>query len=173
VIIIFKKSQYLINIKEMIHNIQNKLLFLFLSGVTVLECMEVFLRYVVKKPLMGIEEILIFPTVWLFFLGSANASLERGQITASVIEMFLKSPKLIKIYKIMVAVFSLIIDCWLTYGAYKYFQHLIRVNKLSGTLYIPLVYGESAVFIGFLLMGIYTAMDIIYYCNKPVHEFKK
>jgi len=171
VIIIFKKSRYLFNIKDIIYNIQNTLLFLMLLAVAVLQFGEVILRYILHTSLMGIEEILIFPTIWLFFLGSANASLEHTQINAKVIELFLKPPKMIKIYKIIVAVLCFIIDCWMTYWAYKYFQYSIRIHRLSGFFYIPLVYAEVAVFIGLLLMGIYTFLEIIYYFKGFMHEF--
>ena len=35
---------------------------------------EVFARYVLKSSLMGIEELMLFPIIWLYMLGGANAS---------------------------------------------------------------------------------------------------
>jgi len=173
VIIIFKKCWYLFNIiKEKTPNIQGGLLVLILLSLAGLEFTEVILRYILHKPLIAIEEILIFPTVWCFFWGSANASLERNQINAKIFETFLKSPKAIKIYKIIMTITCFIIDCCIIYHAYKYFKHSIRIHKLSPNLFIPLMYAESAVFIGFLLMGIYTFVEIICYIKEPVHEFK-
>jgi len=74
-------------------------------------------------------------------------------------DMFLKSPIGIKISRIVMGVISLIINCWLTYWAYEYFLYSIRVHKLSATLYIPLVYAESAIFLGFFLMCIYIIVE--------------
>jgi len=160
------------NIGEKIYNVQGFLLFITLLGITILVFIEVILRYVLHHPLMGIEELLLFPTIWLFFLGSANASLERSQIKAQVIDIFLKSPMTVKVFRIIMGFASLAIDCWLTYWAYAYFLYSIRVHKLSSTLYIPLVYAESAVFIGFFLMGIYIFIETIDYIIKPSFEFK-
>jgi len=109
----------------------------------------------------------------LYFLGSANASLERNQLKAPVIDLYLKSPKMVKIFRIIMSITSFIINCWLTYWAYQYFQYSVRVHKLSASLYIPLVYAESAVFIGFLLMSIYIFFEIIYYIKRPINKFQK
>lgn len=172
-VIVLKKGWYLINVGEKIHNIQGILLFSILLSITVLEFIQVILRYVFHSSLLGIEEILLFPAIWLYFLGSANASLERNQLKAPVIDLYLKSPKMVKIFRIIMSVTSFIINCWLTYWAYQYFQYSVRVHKLSASLYIPLVYAESAVFIGFLLMSIYIFLEIIYYIKRPINKFQK
>lgn len=158
-------------IENIAYKIQGVLLFIILSSIAALVFIQVILRYVLHHPLMGIEELLLFPTIWLYFLGSANASVERSQLKAQVIDIFLKTPVMIKISRIIMSIISLGIDCWLTYWAYQYFQYAARVYKLSATLYIPLVYAESALFIGFLLMGIYVLFEAIEYIFKPLSEF--
>ena len=32
-------------------------------------CVQIVLRYVFHAPLMGVEELLYFPTIWLYLLG--------------------------------------------------------------------------------------------------------
>ena len=171
VFIILKICRKVNNKGEYIHKVQGFLLFIILLGVAILVFIQVILRYVLHYPLMGIEELLLFPAIWLYFLGNANAALERNQIKAQVIDVFLKSPKIIKIFKILTTVTYFIINCWLTYWAYQYFQYSVRVHKLSATLYFPLVYAESAVFICFLLVGIYTFFEIKEYIKRPVNKF--
>ena len=168
-----KKWQQINNfIGEKACNIQGVLLFIILLSIAFLVFIQVILRYVLHHPLMGIEELLLFPTIWLFFLGNANASLERTQIKAPVIDVFIKAPKTIKIFRIIMVLTSFIINCWLIYWAYQYFLYSIRVHKLSSSLYIPLVYAECLVFIGFFLMGIYTFSEIMGDIIKPLSEYK-
>ncbi len=69
-------------------------------------------------------------------------------------------------------IFSFGVNCWLVYWAYQYFLYSNRVQKLSATLYIPMVYAESAVFLGFFLMAIYVFFETIDYIFKPLSEFK-
>lgn len=160
-------------IENIVYRIQGFLLFIILSSIAILVFIQVILRYVLHHPLMGIEELLLFPTIWLYFLGSANASVERTQLKAQVSDIFLKSPLMVKVSRIAMSIVSLCINCWLAYWAYQYFQYSARVHKLSATLYIPLVYAESALFIGFLLMGIYVFFEALEYIFKPLSEFKK
>ncbi len=172
--LIILKKWLLINsfIEEKAYKIQGVLLFITLLGIAILVFIQVILRYVLHHPLMGIEELLLFPTIWLYFLGSANASVEHTQIKAQVIDIFLKTPTSLKISRIIMGIISFGVNCWLTYWAYQYFQYSNRVHKLSATLYIPMVYAESAVFLGFFLMAIYVFFETIEYMFKPLSEFK-
>lgn len=145
-----------------ISSIQGGLSFFLLSIVALLEFVQVLLRYVFRAPLMGIEELLIFPTIWLFFIGSANASLEKTQLNIDLIDVIVKSQKIIKISRIIKEVISLVINVWLIYWAYQYFLYSFRGGRESATLYIPLFYAESAFLIGFFIMGLYSLRDVIY-----------
>lgn len=48
-----------------------------MSLATLLVFIQVLLRYVFKAPLMGIEELLLFPSIWLYMVGGANASFKK------------------------------------------------------------------------------------------------
>jgi len=151
---------------------QKFLLLVLILGITSLVVIQVFLRYVLHHPLMGIEEMLIFPVIWLYFLGAANASQERSQIQAQVIEQFLRQPKAVYVSKITRAVIALGIATWLTYWAYDYLTYSIHAAKLSATLYWPLVYAECAVLFGFLLMTIYAFVELADYMIRFLHILK-
>ncbi|MBS3779642.1 MAG: TRAP transporter small permease subunit, partial [Desulfovermiculus sp.] len=64
---------------------------LLITSVAVLSLYQVIMRYIFEVPVMGLEEILVYPTVWLYFLGSVNASREDTQIKANVLDVFLKT----------------------------------------------------------------------------------
>ena len=56
-------------IERIAYKTQGVLLFIILSSIATLVFIQVILRYVLHHPLMGIEELLLFPTIWLYFLG--------------------------------------------------------------------------------------------------------
>lgn len=141
------------------HAIENWSAFVLMLAVTFLVFIQVILRYVLHHPLMGIEEMLLFPTIWLYFLGGAIASRDRNHIECRVVTMYVRGSSL-HVANALKAAISLVVAIWLTYGAYKYFRYALRVGKESDMLYIPLVFGESALFIGLLLMCIYTACEL-------------
>ncbi len=157
-------------IAKVVNPIQNWAAFVLMLAVTFLVFIQVILRYVLHYPLMGIEELLLFPTIWLYFLGGAIASRERNHIECRVVTMYLKTPSSLHLANWMKAAISLVVCVWLTYWAYEYLLYAIRVWKESGTLFIPLVFAESAIFIGLLLMSIYTLVELADYTAAFLRE---
>jgi len=143
-----------------LHKIQGFVLFLLMLGVTFLIFAQVIMRYVLHAPLMGIEELTLFPAIWLYLLGGANASMERNHIQCNVINVYIKNPVKLRVLDVLKSVISLGICFWLTYWAFEYLQYSLRVWKLSNLLYIPLVIGESALFICLFLMAFYTLVEL-------------
>ncbi len=139
-------------------------------GVTALVVIQVILRYIFHAPLMGIEELLSFPTIWLYFLGGAQASMERSHIDCGILRVYIKNEKILQGMNILKTLISLIICIWLTYLAYGYFLYSYHVWKTSNLLYIPLFYGESAIFICLLLMAIYTIVELKDYITSFRHS---
>ena len=108
-----------------------------LLSVAVLMFVQVILRYVLKMPLMGIEELCYFPTVWLYLFAAVKASSERGQLVARVLEIF-----------------------WLTWWGYDYLKYALRLQKETASLYLPWIYAEAAVFVSMFLMTLYTLLEL-------------
>jgi len=127
---------------------------------------QVLLRYVFKMPLMGIEELLLFPIIWLYMLGGANASRERNHISCGILSLYIKKPKSIAFFNLSRTAISFIVSCWLTYWALWFFIYSLTRWKLSDLLYLPMFFGESAIFIGLVLMTLYTAVELYDYINE-------
>lgn len=134
---------------------------LLISTVAAMEFYQVVMRYILELPVMGLEEMLVYPTLWLYFLGSVNASREDTQIKANVLDVFLKTDKAKLIVRVIADAMAVVVASWLTYWAWDYFRYALRVWKESPTLYIPTFYSECAVFIGLLLMTIYAVWYLI------------
>jgi TRAP-type C4-dicarboxylate transport system permease small subunit len=134
---------------------------LLITTVAVMNLYQVIMRYIFEIPVMGLEEIMVYPTVWLYFLGSVNASREDTQIKANVLDVFLKTNRARLIVRVMADVMSFVVSTWLTYWAWGYFRYSLRIWKESPTLYIPTFYAECSLFIGLLLMTLYTAYYLI------------
>lgn len=112
-------------------------------------------------PLMGIEELLILPTIWLYMLGSANASEERSQISVDILDVFMKNETVLTVIHVVKNVVSLAIGIVLTYWMFNFLSYSLGLWKLSPLLSMPMFFLESALFVGLLLMTIYTISDLI------------
>jgi TRAP-type C4-dicarboxylate transport system permease small subunit len=134
---------------------------ILISSVALLEFYQVIMRYIFELPVMGLDEILVYPTLWLYFLGSVNASREDTQIKANVLEIFLKTDRAKLVVRIIADVMALIVSFWLTWWAWDYLKYALRVKKESPTLYIPTIYAECAFFAGLVLMTGFSAWYLV------------
>jgi len=66
---------------------------ILISTVAGMQFVQVITRYVFETPIMGLEEIAVIPTLWLYILGAVNASREDTQIRANVLEIFLSTER--------------------------------------------------------------------------------
>ena len=127
-----------------------------ITSIAVLQFYQVIMRYIMELPVMGLDEILVYPTLWLYFLGSVNACREDTQIKANVLDIFMKTNRSRLIVRVIADLISTVVSLWLTWWAWDYFLYALRVWKESPTLYIPTFYAECAFFIGMVLMTLYT-----------------
>ncbi|MEE4242197.1 MAG: TRAP transporter small permease subunit [Desulfopila sp.] len=134
---------------------------ILISTVAAMQFYQVVMRYILEIPVMGLEETMVYPTLWLYFLGSVNASREDTQIKANVLDVFLKTDRARLIVRVMADTMSVVVSSWLTYWSYEYFRYALRVWKESPTLYIPTFYAECSVFIGLVMMTAYAAFFLV------------
>jgi len=134
---------------------------LLISLVAAMEFYQVLMRYVFELPVMGLDELLVYPTLWLYLLGSVNAAREDTHIKANVLDVFLKTDRAKLVVRVIADFFSVIISGWLTYWAWDYFVYAKRVWKESPTLYIPTFWAECSLFVGMTLMTIYAAWYLL------------
>lgn len=121
---------------------------------------QVITRYVLEVPVMGLEETMLYPTMWLYILGAVNASREDGHIRANVLEIFLETERAHTVLAVISEVLSLIIGLWLLSWVWEFTRYSARVWKESPTLYIPTFYSDMALFAGMVLMMAYTAWHL-------------
>jgi len=121
---------------------------------------QVITRYLLELPVMGLEETMIYPTIWLYILGSVNASRENSHIRANVLEIFIKTSRGHTILAIIGEVVSLVVGLWLLTWAWDFTRYAWRVWRESPTLYIPTFYFDVALVFGLALMMVYTAWHL-------------
>ena len=141
--------------------VQDRVNLVLMIVIPVLVTIQVLLRYVFHLPLMGIEELLLFPAIWLYMLGGASASRDRAHIECGVLVLYIRKERTLAVFRLARTLVSLVISCWLTYWAFWFFSYSLRLWKLSDLLYLPMFFGESAIFIGLVLMTFYTAIELM------------
>jgi len=129
--------------------------------ISVFMFVEVMLRYVFHKPIMGIEEILPLGAFWLYFIGASYGSFKRTHIKAEVVEMMVKNPRRVAITRVVASVITFGVSLYLCKWGFDFFVYGLTQGQFSATLFIPMVYSQSAVFFGLILMTFYFLIELI------------
>lgn len=145
---------------KILGKVQSVIISILAIVIPVLITIQVILRYVLKMPLMGIEELMLFPVIWLYMLGGANASMERNHISCGILTLYIKKEKSMALFNLVKSLISILISVWLTYWAFWYFSYSFRMWKLSDLLYLPMFFAESAIFTGLVLMVFYALIEL-------------
>jgi TRAP-type C4-dicarboxylate transport system, small permease component len=138
-------------------------IFFNILALAILVFTQVIMRYVLRSPLMGIEELCYFPATWLYLFAAVYASSEKSQLYARVLEIFIKNKRRVYLLRCLAAVVTTSILVWLTYWGYDFLKYSMRVEKLTDTLFIRWTLAEGSVFVSFALMLFYTVVEILDY----------
>lgn len=134
-----------------------------------MEFLQVIMRYLLHAPVMWLDETLVFPAIWMYFLGCANASRENTQIVAKVLDIFLTKESHKAALDGLASICSTVVSVWLTYWAWEYFMYATKAWKLTPNLFFPLSLAEYAFFFGMLLVTFYTAYQVV----KDIQRLKE
>lgn len=139
--------------------------FMIVAGylATVLVFIEVLLRYVFGSPLFGVEEMICFIAMWLYFVGATYGAYERSHIKAELIHLWVKTPRSHAFVKAFSSVMTLGLSIIMVSWSYRYFIWGIKKGETSPALLLPMVLSQSAIFFGAILMTLYFLVELIDY----------
>ncbi len=108
----------------------------------------------------GSLETIIFPAIWMYMLGCANASREDTQIVAKILPVFFPKPRPVAVFDFCARVFSLVISVWLTWHAVEYFFYSLETHRKTSYLFMPMYIGETAIAAGMILITAYCILHL-------------
>lgn len=124
-------------------------------------------RYVIKMNFKGFEEIAILIAIWLYFCGSANACREQSQISADMLDMFVKNKTIVSGITVFYRIVGLVVVGLLTYLCWDFMKFNMDIGTKSSLWKIPMYCYHSSLLFGFSLMFVY---DFCYFIAS-VQEF--
>jgi TRAP-type C4-dicarboxylate transport system permease small subunit len=129
--------------------------------VGILIFVEVFLRYVLGSPLFGIEELILFIGMWLYFMGASYGAFDRSHIKAELINIWCKDERSLAIFRTIASIITVALSVIMVSWAYPYFVWELVRGGTSQALLLPNVLCKSAVFFGSVLMSAYFITELI------------
>lgn len=148
--------------------IQKIIMVISSMAILALVLVQVALRYVFKLPLMGVEEIATMTGFWLYFMGAAWGTAERTHIKADLMQAVIKNPRKLIWVKTITALIAVILAGMMVYWGYGYFQWGLQRGQASPTLLIPMIYSQSSIFFGAILMFFYFCVELLDYFLQAI-----
>lgn len=124
----------------------------------------VILRYGFSADLFAYEEWLLVIAFWFFFLASAAATYHGTHINADILGIFLSDPRTIWLRALVVMTIEFLILVYLSYlGLLMVLEDVADYPRWQTTiaLKIPFLVPRLGIFMGFLLMTVFTALALI------------
>ena len=138
--------------------IENSMVFLSLA-LALLMATQVFLRYVLKFPFLGIEEMAPLFAAWVYFLGMAFVTRKRDHMGGGILILVCKNHLLIKIIRLLGTVICLFVVCIFCFYASKMAIFNMGLGRLSTYMRLPKYLWDFSVVVGFVLTELYLVMQ--------------
>lgn len=134
---------------------------LMLIGMILLVVLQVLFRYVFHVSPMGAEEMARYLMIWISFL-VAGAAVRTGEhISIDILPMVLKNERLIKGVRVFLDFVTLIAVGIFFILSAKYLAYNLSSGERSIALRFPMWLPTACVFIGALMMTVYSAIRVI------------
>jgi len=146
---------------KVLEYIQKSIMVLASLTILTLVVVQVTLRYVFVRPLMGVEELATMTGFWLYFMGASWGTADRSHIKADLVNAFVKDPRKLLWIQAGVALLSLGLCIFMTYWGWQYVLWGISRWQRSSTLMIPMIYSQVSIFICAVLMVFYFGVEFV------------
>jgi len=122
---------------------------------------DVFMRYVMRQPLMVADEFSAYMLVTLSFLGFAYTWRQGGHVRVEVLVNYLP-PRLKDWVRLIGLILTFIFMIEMDRAAYKMIVYALQMKMRSSTwLMFPLFWPQLTIFVGFVLFTLMLAVDIV------------
>jgi TRAP-type C4-dicarboxylate transport system permease small subunit len=118
-------------------------------------------RYVLDSSFHGLEELMVIAAFWMYFMGASCASYEKKHITAEVFSVYCTNALLRKLVAFTAALITFGLSALYTLWGWDFLSWSLEAGGETTRLQIPLAVGQSAVFIGFMLMTWYFFVNLV------------
>lgn len=121
---------------------------------------DVFMRYVMRRPLMVSDEFSAYMLVALSFLGLAYTWRQKGHVRVEILVNRFSS-RTYGWVRLLSLILTLIFMIEMDRAAYKMIAYALQINLRSSTwLTFPLFWPQLTVFLGFVMLTLLLVVDI-------------
>lgn len=136
-----------------------------ITGISVMCIVSsaMLLRWLFNSDFKGYEEILVMFAFWLYMIGASFGSYKKNQITADIMDIYLKEGRLKSVIHLVRAFLTLILSSIFTFWAYEFVMWSTQMNTRTPVWRLPMVWGHYSLLVGLILVSFY---NIVYFYDE-------
>ena len=144
--------------------------FITLGGamLTLTVVLQVFLRYVLKSPLFGLEEFSRLIGVWVYFLGAILGTRFDSHVQGDIAARFFETARSRATLSIITWIFSLVLCVLFLYHSGAYSLWLYETGERTTGLWWPRITSVGSMFFGAIFMTLYSIANIVKYIEQAI-----
>ncbi len=136
------------------------IMFVAMLALGLVMAAQVFMRYVISSPFLGIEELAPMMALWIYFIGMAYCSRERDHIEGGVMSLIFRNRKTLLAFRLFGSILCLVALVVFAKYAWDFAQFNINLNRKSSYMKFPKYMWDFSMVFGFVLMGFYMLLQI-------------
>lgn len=121
---------------------------------------QVFMRYVISLPFLGMEEMAPMLAVWIYFIGMAYCSRERDHIEGGVMTLLTQNRQILLSLRLLGSIVCFVALLFFFKYGYDFASFNIQVNRKSTYMRLPKYLWDFSMIFGLALMSFYMALQI-------------
>lgn len=121
---------------------------------------QVFMRYVIASPFLGIEELAPMLALWIYFIGMAYCTRERDHIEGGVLTLITQDRKTVlavRLFGTVVCLVTVVVFAWF---AWDFAAYNMSLNRKSAYMRLPKYIWDFSMVSGFALMTLYLLLQL-------------
>ncbi len=127
------------------------------------------LRWLFNTDFKGYEEILVMFAFWLYMIGASYGSYQKNQITADILDIYLKEGRVKSVIHVFRSLLTLILSSVFTFWAFQFVSWGFSMKTKTPVWRLPMVWGQSSLLVGLILVTFY---NIIYFYDDIVNAIR-
>lgn len=136
------------------------ILFTAILSLGLLMAAQVFMRYVIASPFLGIEELAPMLALWIYFIGMAYCTRERDHIEGGVLTLITQNRKTVlsvRLFGTAVCLVTVLVFAWF---AWDFAAYNLSLNRKSTYMRLPKYIWDFSMVSGFVLMILYLVLQL-------------
>jgi TRAP-type C4-dicarboxylate transport system permease small subunit len=135
-------------------------LFTAMIALGLLMAAQVFMRYVIASPFLGIEELAPMLALWIYFIGMAYCTRERDHIEGGVLTLLTQSRKTLLSVRLFGTLCCLVTGVVFAWFAWDFAAYNLSLNRKSTYMRLPKYIWDFSMVSGFILMILYLILQV-------------